>query len=183
MRVLVIEDNILNAEAAQVQLSGHKVTICGTFREAERILAGANNGCWYKKDAEFPFDAVLTDLFLPPSPIGTVSVVQSWEKEDAVIKRDLPKAVERFGDEIPYGVVIALACMRRNTPVAIVSDKSHHGHPINWALDLVSSRESRLMLGTSPFLSMEGCYLLTENADGETVKDWAKALDILMREV
>lgn len=182
LRVLVIEDNSIQSEAAQTQLAGHEVTICKSFREAEAILAGAKNGCWYKQDAEFPFDAVLTDLFLPPSPIGTVSVVQSYEKEEDVINRDLPKTIERFGEEIPYGLVIALASMRRNTPVAIVSDKSHHGHPINWALDLVASRERRLLLGTSPFLTMEGCYLMTKNANGERVKDWGKALEILMKE-
>ncbi len=183
LRVLVIEDSLVQIEAAQAQLVNHEITVCRSFREAEGVLAGAKNGCWYKEDAEFPFDAVLTDLFLPPSPIGTVSVVQNYETEEGVIKRDLPKTIERFGEEIPYGLVIALASMRRNTPVAIVSDKNHHGHPINWALDLVASRERRLLLGTSHFLTMEGCYLVTKNANGERVKDWGKALEILMKEV
>ncbi len=182
MRILVIEDSQIQSDAAQAQLVGHEVTICKSFRQAEEILAGAKNGCWYKEDADFPFDAVLTDLFLPPSPIGTVSVVQHYEKDKDVIKRDLPKTIERFGKEIPYGLVIALVSMRRNIPVAIVSDKGHHSHPINWALDLVASRERRLLLGTSPFLTMEGCYLMTKNANGETVKNWAKALEILMKE-
>jgi CheY-like chemotaxis protein len=181
LRVLVIEDSLKQIEAAQVQLADHEVTICSSFREAEMVLAGAKNGCWYKGDAEFPFDAILTDLFLPPSPVGTVSCVQHYEKEEDVIKRDLPETIARFGEEIPYGLVIVLASMRRNTPVSIVSDKSHHSHPINWALDLVASRE-RLLLGTSHFLAMEGCYLMTKNANGERVKDWRKALEILMKE-
>ena len=179
LRVLVIEDSLIQIEAAKVQLVDHEVTICKSFREAEMILAGAKNGCWYKEDADFPFDAVLTDLFLLPSPIGIVSCVQSYENEEDVIKRDLPKTIAQFGEEIPYGLVIALASMRRNTPVSIVSDKSHHGHPINWALDLVDSRERKLLLGTSAFLT---CYLMTENANGKWVKNWKKALKILMKD-
>ncbi len=181
MRILVIENNQIHIDAAKTQLAEHEVTICESYREAEKILAGADNGCWYKEDAEFPFDAVLTDLFLPPSPIGTMSTVQDYEKEENVIARDSSKAIEKFGEEIPYGLVIALASMRRGVPVAIVSDKSHHSHPINWALDLVVSREKRLLLGTSPFLTMEGCYCM-DRVDGHRVKRWDKMLDLLMKE-
>lgn len=181
MKILIIEDSKIHIDAAKTQLTGHEVTICKSYREAEKILAGADNGCWYKEDVEFPFDAVLTDLFLPPSPIGTMSVVQNYEKEENVIARDLPKAIEKFGEEIPYGLVIALASMRRGIPVAIVSDKSHHGHPINWALDLVASRDKRLLLGRSPFLTMEGCYCMDYDVS-PPVKRWDKMLDLLMKE-
>jgi CheY-like chemotaxis protein len=176
MKILVIEDNQLHIDAAKSQLAEHDVTICNNFREAEKILAGANIGCWYKEDAQFPFDAVLTDLFLPPSPVGTLCTGYDEEKVDPA---DIAKAIEEFGNEIPYGLVIALASMRRGVPVAIVSDKSHHGHPINWALDLVSSKE-KLLLGTLPFLSKQGCR--GKDANGNYVKQWKNVLDILMKE-
>ena len=182
MRVLVIEDNQVHIDAAKKHLAGDDNTICSLYREAEKVLAGAEYGCNYAENAEFPFDAVLTDLFLPPSPIGTVTVLQYEEDEEQAIARDLSKAIEKFGEEIPYGLVIALASMRRGVPVAIVSDANHHGHPISWALDLVVSHEQkRLLFGTSPFLTMEGCYVV-ERIDGQRVKRWDKMLDLLMKE-
>jgi CheY-like chemotaxis protein len=146
-RVLVIEDNQENIDQALLQLQEHEVTVCKTFREAERILASNESGR-YKEDAILPFDAILTDLFLLPSPIGTVSCVQHYEIEETVIKRDLPKTIEQFGSEIPYGLVIAMVAMRRSIPVAILSDKGHHGHPINWAMDLIGyDKQEKLPLG------------------------------------
>jgi CheY-like chemotaxis protein len=182
MRILIIEDTQKHIEAAQKLLADHELTICKTFHEAERVLAGAENGFQYREDAEFPFDVVLTDLHLPLSLKGLVeNPVIGTTKTGESIKKP---AVEVYGSQIPYGVVIALAAMRRGVPVAIVSDGSHHSHPINWALDLVASKKSpgkRLMLGTSPFLTMEGCYLM-DYVDGQYVKLWDKALDILMKE-
>ena len=183
MRILLIEDTELNVKAAQKQLVDHELTICRSFREAEQILAGDKNGCWYKEDAEFPFDVVLTDLFLPPSPIGTFSLVQHNENEEDVIVRDLPETIEKFGEEIPYGVVIALAAMRRGVPVAIATDGSHHSHPMGWALDLVNgSHPKRLLLGTNPFLAMERGYCMDTDDELGRVKQWHIVLDMLMKE-
>ena len=178
MRILVIEDTEKHILAAQKQLVDHQVTICKTFREAERILAGADIGCWYKEDAEFPFDAVLTDLYLPLSLEGIPAnpVVGRTDTGESITK----PAIEAYGAQIPYAVVIALAATRRGKPVAIVTDGGHHSHPMNWALDLVNTPR-RLMLGITPFLMTDRGVCGFDDELGY-VKQWHKMLEILMKE-
>ncbi len=164
MRILIIEDKGIHIQAAINQLSAHndelldnhELTICPSYVDAERVLAGSSH--WYKEDADFPYDVVLTDLFLPPSLEGVVN--------------------GDFGKEIPYGIIFALTAMRRGVPVAIVTDASHHDHPINWALDMLGfDRQEKIEIGTSVFCTS---WSKVKNDNGERVKNWKGALDKLL---
>ena len=175
MRILIIEDKPCHIEAAKRQLAEHELTICASYDEAEKKFTGS--GHWYDKKAIFPFDVVLTDLFLTPSPIGTITVVQNGQNESDVISEYTPEAIKEFGNEVPYGLAFVLAAMRRGVPVAIVSDLSHHSHPMSWALDLIGfSDKAKITMGTSVLSS--STTMKSEN--GERVKDWGKALDKLI---
>lgn len=178
LRILVIEDKQHYIEAAKVQLGDHDVTICTSYSQAEEVLAGSDNH-WYKPEASFPFDVVLTDLFLPVCPIGTCSCVQHYESKESVIRRDTPIAVERFGAEIPYGIVLAMVALRRGVPVAIVSDKSHHGHPISWTLDLLGFDYSpkKVKIGGLDLICSGG---MVHESGKVSVKNWKSALEQLM---
>lgn len=152
LNVLVIDDLQRNIDEALLQLKNHEVTVCTTFLEASRILAGADSPSRYNESAILPFDAVLTDLLMPTSPIGVSEPVQDWEKEEDVIARETPGVIEKFGPLMPYGLIIVLTCIRRNIPVALLSNGGHHNHPMNWAIDLIGYEGNEISsLGGVPF--------------------------------
>ena len=166
MKILLIEDKQLHINAAKEQLKEHELTFCTSYDEAKEKL-GSTNGNWYDSEKEFPFDVVLTDLFLPPSPIGVTN-----NKNGAINMKQ--EAFEKFG-EIPYGIIFALLSIRRNTPVVIVTDSTHHSHPIIWALDMIQGSK---IGGIN--LTIVDCAFV-ENEDDIRIKDWEFALQALQR--
>ena len=184
MRILIIEDNQLHINAAKAQLSEHELTICSSYQEVEALLGV--EGRHVKTKLEF--DAVLTDLFLPPSWKGTQfqrgvgeTILESCVKVAIpIVKNKLDcddslteKIVRNSGlFQVPYGIIFALLCVKWSVPVAIVSDSDHHAGPFSWAMDLVGGF---FALGSAKFFTSESLSYYWDEDDNRT-KNWAKAL-------
>lgn len=100
MRILVIDDNLKNLEAAKKQLGDdHELVLCSSYEQAEMELTHVSNVGYdsheygeHYKEGKPRYDLVITtDLFLPPHTIG--------------VKPDSIK------DEVPYGLPFALAAI------------------------------------------------------------------------
>jgi hypothetical protein len=117
--------------------------------EAEKLLTG--NGHWFKEDAEFPFDVVLTDLHLPISYHGTgkTKIIDGTPGTEGELTVTTAKL---YGELVPYGVIFALAAMRRGVPVAICSQGGHHHSPMNFTLDIAGDSGKVVMIGGCKFL-------------------------------
>ncbi len=113
MRILVIDDMAQNLASAMMTLKGHEVTTVDSIELAMKIL---------EKD-ELPFDAVLTDLFLPRGNFrGCMNTSKYWVKPETLI---------------PAGLVFALHTSNRGIRTVICTDGDHHNEWICTLLDLV----------------------------------------------
>lgn len=179
MKILVIDDIQENLETALIQLGNiHEVTTVSSYDEAERYIAGnlphvSANGRWghigYEEEGRYDlkkhhFDVILTDLFLPASQRAAVSNPS-------------------LGEE-PLGLIIAMAALRMDIPVAIVSRGGHHHNPFLWAMDLLapnSTGGNPYLIGNTPFtFSNDPGYYKNAKNDYVDGKDWNQALDNLL---
>lgn len=102
------------------------------------------------------FDVVLTDLEMPMS------------------SNQLASHVFKLGELVPYGVLIAIEAAHRGAKfVAVVTDGGHHHGPFQAAIDYfrtfpVKIEKAKMVMMHAPM------------KDG--AKDWATALDILMKD-
>ena len=173
MKILVVDDNRENLEAAVQQLSDeHEVETASSFVEAARRLNGRHVSVGdYGKLEEFgpvEFDAVLLDLFMPGEPTGAYGSYGNVT----------------FVKDVPYGFVLALRALQCGVKfVAIATDTNHHTGELPSALDLVvfpwpGNEEGHPM----PFFQFgEGRLLVveapnTDRYDGRGPKDWARVL-------
>ncbi len=177
MKILVIDDNQGNLEAAKKQLANHELILCSSFEEARELLASSND-----------YDVVMTDLFLPKCLDGMRSEI-----------------ADQFAEEQPYGLVFALTAVKKGIKrIAVVSNATHHTHPINWALDLVGSGSiwgenamPEILPGGVKFLYSNCLIFEDEKAwdnswneisqrghskgSPKAVKNWGRTLDVLLK--
>lgn len=168
MKILVIDDTYANQESARKTLAQHDVTIVGDTVEAQKLL----------KAKSFEFEVVLTDLLMP-LPAAVMGSEREWVHPfggyGTCVK---PEACE---GEHPVGMGFALlAALRGAKLVAVVSNLSHHSHPIGAQLDSFDWRS-----GTSP-IQIEGARMMLINEPemiaidgGERGKDWGWVLGTL----
>ena len=111
-KVLVIDDNQENLEAAKEQLGeDYNLTAISTFEEAKKMLS------------EEKWDIVMTDIFMPATEDGLTS-----------------EGLRHSHELVPVGLILALVALKENTPqIFIVSDTNRHSHPIAWAMDNIRS--------------------------------------------
>ncbi len=154
-RILVVEDKEMHQNAAREILKDHEVTIVSSFDEAMNLMvrkidkgnvanlltkagfptqsSSVDKDRWSaywkareKAEAEslipFPFDVVLTDMMMPMS------------------SRTLSPDAYRYGEQVPYGFVIALrATLCGAKFVAMVTDTNHHKGAMSAAIDHLGS--------------------------------------------
>ncbi|MCX6793216.1 MAG: response regulator [Candidatus Falkowbacteria bacterium] len=168
MKILIIDDNNDNLEAAKKLLTDHEVITANSYEAAEELLIGDDHFS-RRKDSNVPvenFDLVITDLFMPASPTGL------GDKSMA-------------GQETPYGFVLALLCLRLGiNKIAIMTDSNHHKNPISWALDNLGGNDSK------PFKVNETTMLFASNLiiwDNQRcdqglpfIKDYERALKLIL---
>lgn len=127
MKVLVIDDSVINQESARQSLAGHDLTVVGNTVDAQALLRGEN----------FDFDAVLTDLLMP------LPVAQAYRAAEGYCSPFGSGAtcvsIEACKGEHPVGLMFALTAAARGAKfVAVVSNASHHAHPVAAQLDYFS---------------------------------------------
>lgn len=160
MRILVIEDKQMHQNSARETLAGHDLTIITSFDEAidamkekvdetkvKGLLAEAgfttepvrpekdDKEGWARRQAYFdakhnaekqaviplPYDVVLVDMMMPVAR-----------------KTALGSGIHPYGEEVPYGFVLALrAALRGAKYVAMVTDTNHHKGAMSAALDYI----------------------------------------------
>ncbi|MFH1236052.1 MAG: response regulator [Parcubacteria group bacterium] len=116
MKILVIDDNPFNLEAAKKQLTeaGHEVTAIDNFEEAANILGGGDP--LYGHHVE-KFEAVLSDLLMCPE--------EKWGQLGS-----------EFTAQMPFGLVLVLlAALNGAKYAAVATDTNHHKHPMSHAID------------------------------------------------
>lgn len=144
-RVLVIEDSARHVEAARKQLSADfNLTIVTNYHQALQAV-------------QQPYDAVLTDLMLPAS-------TEQLSKE----------AVEQHvGLEMPLGfVLVFLAAAAGTKRIGVVTDLSHHAHPVSAALDHLRK----------PYTVNGAMVVFSNTAITSEGKDWRQVLESLLKD-
>lgn len=177
MKILVIDNEQTNLDSAIMQLGDeHEVITASSYDEAEKYLAGLiphvyGCGRWDNIEREkgsengfkkYHFDVILTDLFMPAS-------------------RRAGSSSPSVGEE-PLGLVIAMAALRINIPVAIVSMGGHHSNQFSWAMDLIGMGDygrDPYRIGNTPFVYTTVADDV-EVSDGVYAKTWREALDGLL---
>jgi len=108
LRIVVVDDTAKNRELAKQLLAGNTLAIASSYAQAMKLVG------------ESGINVVLTDLYLPMSKHGALSV-------DAI----------EIGKLVPYGMLIALEAARHGADVAIVTDANHHQDCFSAAFDVM----------------------------------------------
>lgn len=172
MRILIIEDkekHILSAEKF-AQECEHEVTIARSYAEAEVALCGDDH--FGRENPVKNFEVVMTDMFLPTSPIG------------------LGRPQDFMETEQPYGLTLLLLAMKTGVKaVGILTDGNHHQNPMTWALDTLGAYDGpkAFTIGNTTVLcSSNGPTLSREDGnlpEGDPLmyaKNWMKFWQKLM---
>lgn len=212
MRILVIDDDQANRDAAVAQLIGHEVVTAATYDQGvdhfkvkyddenvERLLAergfvkkeGPSWDADYNKAEEAAkqesiipcdFDAVLVDLLMPASR-----------------HTQGPKGMPFVGQEMPIGIFLVLLAAKSGAKhVALLTDTDHHSHPASACLDPfaygpINIEGATVLLCNHPSwvkhyepenLSQEMVYedWGTKQKPSVVAKDWLSLLNSLMGE-
>lgn len=108
MKILVIDDNAVNRDAAKAQFSDYDFTVIGSYDEAEALLRRKHK-----------FEVVLVDLMLPASSNNQGSEGKCF-----------------VGQEMPIGIFLALLAAKNGAKhVAVFTDADHHSHPASACFD------------------------------------------------
>ena len=117
MKILVVDDQQMNLDAAKAQLIGHEVTTVSNFDEAFKLVCHYDAG-WQKPNI-VDFDAVLTDLLMPAGKL-----------------RQGDKGLRHLGEEMPLGIFLVLQAAKSGVKlIGLLTDTNHHDHPASAALD------------------------------------------------
>lgn len=115
MKILVIDDNGNNREAARALLKEHEITTVGSYDEGQAAVKEAHD-----------FEVVLVDLLMPASA-----------------QTQGPKGDQYVGKEMPVGIFLALLAAKNGAKyVAVFSDSDHHSHPASACFDAFNKYES-----------------------------------------
>lgn len=141
MRILVIDDSVSNQAAAKAQLSGHEVTVVGSYDEGRDLLATEDED-GIPREGKHDFEVVLVDLLMPASR-----------------HRQGNEGSRFVGQEMPVGIFLALLAAKTGAKyVAVLTDSDHHSHPASACLDVFNSRED-----TPSPLTVGGAKVLLSN--------------------
>jgi len=146
--LLIVDDHRVHAMSAIQQLGEtHQLTVVSTFRQALAELAA--------RRAETQFEAVLTDFLLPASGHNLG-----------------PAACVAFtGRLMPLGPYVAMQAIQSGVKkVAVVTDASHHDHPMVAALDPLLDKN---------WIIDGGLMKFWVGRNDQEDKDWAGALKAL----
>lgn len=168
MKILVIDDNKNNLDAAKAQFAEHEVTVIDNYAEAESLVRDRysddeieqilqeqghfkdDDGYWDKvrkmrkaRNIKLDFDIVLVDLLIPASDRAMGDRGQKY-----------------VGEEMPIGIFLALLAAKRPGPthIAVFTDINHHGHPGSACLDVFNESE-----GTPTPFKVEGTQIFLSN--------------------
>jgi len=145
LKILVVEDSHKHREAAKKQLAGHNVEIVVNFDDAVNVLTTRGH----------EFDVVLTDMLMPKG--GTSCMGE--------------KGMEHLFVQAGYGFAIAWVAVSNGiSHVAILSDASHHDHPMSWAMDFLRTPITK---GGIEVIFSNNCLIKTG------VKNWIGMLNSL----
>jgi CheY-like chemotaxis protein len=96
--VLVIDDTEENLRTAETVLAGHLVVTTSRLEQAVKLMEGQR------------FDAVLTDMEMPPDKLYSALNLDHYGMKETV----------------PYGFAAIIEVTERGIPVAVVTDGNHH---------------------------------------------------------
>lgn len=158
LRILVIEDTPKHIASAKSGLAGHKLTVATGYEEAMKILGESMIDMQTCKNTMF--DVVLTDLQMPMS------------------SKTLGPDAFKLGQLVPYGIMLMIEASHRGVKhVAVVTDLNHHADWLSAAFDHfrypINIDGAKVMMMHAP--------MKKDGAD-EWVKDWAVALNVLMKD-
>lgn len=163
MHILVVDDTPANLASAYQTLAEHDLTICGTVEEACRAL-GFRPGARAVIPSH-PFDAVLTDLWMPMPPVERSTLLGVYFGR---------KQIDGLS---PVGLVFALRALNLGVRfVAILTDSDHHSDSLVTFMDLIDGQWS----GNAPVVGKYEKRWFERERYG--AKDWGKVLARLMEE-
>lgn len=141
MKILVVDDNWTNLEAARAQLKDCDLAVAGSYEVAQEWLGGGR-GYSVEKTNQHDFDIVLVDLLMP-----------------AGAQQQGPDGQRFVGQEMPIGIFLALLAAKNGAKfVAVFTDSDHHSHPASACFDSFNKSES----DPTP-MTVEGAKLLLCN--------------------
>ena len=126
-KILVVEDKPYHQEAARILLPDYDLTIKEDFDSAIDVLT--EDG--YARGKRQEFDIVLTDMLMPQGRGECMGNPDKWRQE-----------------EMPFGYPIVLIAAKEGVPfIGVVSDMSHHDHPLVYTLDFLTRDKRKISNG------------------------------------
>lgn len=131
MRILVIDDNVLNLISAKKTLEGHELTTCMDADEVRGLLwppyLEDENGELKRplQRGSLPWDVVLSDLMMPPPLRECPSIRHEFAGKKAFVGWSFVLQAALYG--VKYA--------------AVVTNLNHHEHPGATLLDPILSRQ------------------------------------------
>lgn len=171
MKILVIDDNQTNLNAAKAQLNEHELTLIRTYDEGEELLC-----------CEI-YDVALIDLMLPASK-----------------NQQSRKGLTFVGQQLPVGIFLAILAVKKSVKyVAVFTDTDHHSHPASACIDPINTPNYFNMGGSKVIFSnnrnwindfhpnnlaimMSDEEVLNEKKPSVRAKNWGKLFQFLVNE-
>ncbi len=167
MKILVIDDNTRNLEAAVEQFPDVDITTVDSVELAVELLAGKKS-VFSPREPKTRYDVVLIDLNMPASFLS-VGVSPAGKKKE--------------GELSPVGMFLVFLAARNGAKkIVMLTDSGHHNDPSSAMIDLVSSEDLKKIktfsLDGATVVLTNNCGLIIRTPGGERVKDWKTALSL-----
>lgn len=166
LKILVIDDSPVNQQSARETLTGHNLTVVGTYDEAYKLLCTRDAWDFGEYIAHSSkVDAVLAQRgFKHPDSEKTAEERAAYLVELERVKEELcppqpfdvvlcdllmpagermmgPKGEKYIGQEMPVGFALSLmAALQGAKYVAVVTATNHHDHPAGAMIDPFKSK-------------------------------------------
>ena len=163
MKILIVDDSATHRKVAQVVLKEHKLTVVGSYEEAETLLTPQTDRdevqhllakAGYATDFN-PYRKEVTAEERRAFQVAEEKAEQeatSYPDFDVVLldlllpasKKQQGSVGQKFvGQEMPLGTTLALLALKQGIKrVAIVTDTGHHDHPASAAFDIFRGNAS-----------------------------------------
>lgn len=154
--ILVIEDTQSHQESAREQFKKHNLALAKNYLEGRKLIESND------------YNVVLTDLMMPYGGRETMG----------------PEGMKYIFDLSPFGFPLALLAAKRGVHyIAVVTDISHHSHPLSAAIDSITEVRYKISAHSesSSYDHFSNLKIFHAPFTEDHKKNWNRVLEILLK--